>query len=448
MGSTTSNRSARRQSGQALVLGLLLIVIASFLLLSVFSSGRVLATRQSLNDTADAAALSAATWRARALNYIAYTNRAIVAQEVALAQAVTIASWSRYFESLADNLETVSSTYPPAAMLMSAVSAGASAGRESAERTAHAELAWRADEQTGYKVWLERSQSWLLRSAEVFALGAIANEVARASDPRFFAFALGDGGAFAGFTRRYESQEDRARLREVVLASLDSFTGQNRSADQRLPLPSSCVGRSVDLDKWTLWLRRRGGTGLHESLETWSAIDTLSLHDWSPGGFLGLGGCRDREAIPLGWGAQGNSLAWNPAQTQSAQNNPTGTALATLSEAPQPSGLAGLASIRDLHEQSTQSESAAVSRLAVLARAELVDARTADSLGVGAERLRLRDGSGSSRLWALSAAEVYFSPPPEPSTPAQRPSLFSPFWQARLIQPTEAQRAAAESYVR
>lgn len=94
------------------------------------------------------------------------------------------------------------------------------------------------------------------------------------------------------------------------------------------------------------------------------------------------------------------------------------------------------------------SETEPVSQIAVLARVELGKVGTSDSLGTTSGRLRLNDGSGQTYLLALSAAEVYFQPPPEASTPAQRASLFSPFWQARLIKPTEAHRAAAAAYAR
>ncbi|MBM3406737.1 MAG: hypothetical protein FJY25_05325 [Betaproteobacteria bacterium] len=448
MASTISKTLARRQSGQALVLALLITIVGVFLMLAVFSSGRALTAKQSLNDAADAAALSAATWRARALNYVAYTNRAIVAQEVALAQAVTLGSWAQYFDTLADNAQSLSAAYPPAALALSAIAASAKVGRQGAEQAAAAEQQWRADTQLGYKVWLERSQDWLLRSAGVFGLGAIANEVARASDPRFFAFTLSDGGAFSAFTRRYESPEDRARMRQVVLDSLDPFTAASRSSDQRLPLPSSCVGRSLDPDKWTFWLRRRGGTALHESLETWSALDTMSLHDWRAGGFLKLGACRDSEAWALGWGSGGAELGWNAAQQGSAQSNPLATGLAQVSAIEGAQSLAGLSKIHDLDHRLMNSETEPVSQIAVLARVELGKVGTSDSLGTTSGRLRLNDGSGQTYLLALSAAEVYFQPPPEASTPAQRASLFSPFWQARLIKPTEAHRAAAAAYAR
>lgn len=448
MGSTINSRSRQAQTGQALVLALLLLVGAVFMLLASYSSGRVLTTRQSLNDAADAAALSAATWRARVLNYVAYTNRAIVAQEVAQAQAVTLASWSRYFETLVSNAQSVAAVYPPAALALSALAAGAEAGRIGADNASEAELQWRANEHLGHKVWLERSQIVLLRSAEVFGLGAIANEVVRASHPDFFAFALGDSGSFASFTHRYATPEEKSRLRDVVLNSLDSFTAGPRTADHRLPLPSSCVGRSADFDKWTLWLRRRGGTALHESLETWSALDTLSLHDWRAGGFLGLGACRDREALAMGWGTTGSDLALSGAQQTSASTNPGATGLALMASGGQSDGLAGLSSIHDLHETVLNTHRAPVSQLAVVARVPVGKVGTADVLGLAAGRMRLHDGQPGSHLWALSAAEVYFSPPPDADTPTQRPSLFSPFWQARLIPPTEAHRAAAATYVR
>jgi len=444
----TSSRQRRTQAGQALVLALLLIVGGTFLLLAVFSSGRVLNTRQSLNDAADAAALSAATWRARALNYAAYTNRAIVAQEVALAQAVTMASWSRYFDALAANAQSVAAAYPPAALALAAIASGADVARAATEQAASAEMDWRAHEQFGYKVWLSRSQAALLRSAEVFGLGAIANEVVRTGDPRFFAFALGDAGAYAAFKQLQDNAEDKARLRSVVLESLDPFTANPRSADHRLPLPSSCAGRSADLDKWTLWLRRRGGTALHESLETWSAVDTMSLHDWRAGGFLGLGACRDRETWAVGWGAAGANHGWSEAQMQSAQTNPGATGLAIFGTPADGQSLAGLPPIHDLSTQVRLGHLPAVSQVAVMARVNVREIGTADALAVATGRMRLSDGEQGSYLWALSAAEVYFSPPPEPSTLAQLPSLFSPFWQARLISPTEAHRAAAASYAR
>jgi hypothetical protein len=444
-----TNRSRfGQQSGQALLLGLLLLIAGALMLLALFSSGQVLNTRQRLTDAADAAALSAATWRARALNYVAYTNRAIVAQEVALAQAVTLASWARHLETLTQNAETLSVLHPPVAPVLSMLAALAKSGREATDQAVSLEMEWRADTNLGYKVWLARSQEWLLRSADVFALGALANEVARATDSRFFAFALGDGGQFARFTETQDSPEAKQRVRELITSSLDAYTANPRSTDIRLPLPSSCAGRSGDLNRWTLWLRRRGGTGLHETLETWSAIDTTALHDWRPRGFLGLGGCSDREAAPLGWGLYGEPVSWAGAQREAGRVNPASTSHALFTWGLGSNGAAGIPIVRDLSAIRAQEPAAWSSQLAVLARVDLAKVSTAARVGASVGRLRLSDGDHPSRLAALSAAEVYFSPPPDSATLPQSPSLFSPFWQARLVKPSEVHREAASRYVR
>ena len=111
----TSYRSARaRHSGQALVVALGLLLAGGAMLFAMFSAGQVAAAKQRLTDTADAAAWSAGLWRARVLNYHAYANRAIVANEVAIAQAVTLLAWAKYFERLTLNAAMLGRVLPVA----------------------------------------------------------------------------------------------------------------------------------------------------------------------------------------------------------------------------------------------------------------------------------------------------------------------------------------------
>ena len=72
-------QGADRQHGQALVLGLFLVFATLAVLLLMFNTGRVVDEKMRLTNAADATAWSVATLEARALNYDAYTNRAIVA---------------------------------------------------------------------------------------------------------------------------------------------------------------------------------------------------------------------------------------------------------------------------------------------------------------------------------------------------------------------------------
>ena len=89
--SASHARGARAaQSGQALVIALGLLLAGGALLFVMFSAGQATAAKQRLVDTADAAAWSTGLWRARVMNYHTYSNRAIVAQKAAIAQAVTL----------------------------------------------------------------------------------------------------------------------------------------------------------------------------------------------------------------------------------------------------------------------------------------------------------------------------------------------------------------------
>src|SRR5690606_26203691 len=293
----------RRQRGQALVLALVLVFAGLLGLFFMFSTGQVSASKQRLTNAADAAAYSAALWRARVLNFHAYANRAIVAQEVAVAQAVTLVSWSKYFERFTTNAEALAAVYPPAAPVLSAAASVAGTARELTERTAADEIAARAAPGVGYKSLLQRSQEALQLAADTFGLGAVANEVARANDPGFFAFALGDSGAFSRFTRRYESDDERKRLLAVVTDSLDPFVAGPRSDDLRLLLlPSSCFGTTTNVNRWFQWWRKRGGTVMTPDLERWQAVNTASIHDYRRRGFF-FSSCREREWLPVGWGA-------------------------------------------------------------------------------------------------------------------------------------------------
>ena len=447
--------SIARQNGQALVLGLILLFASVLGLYFLFSTGQALSARQRLDNAADAAAWSAAVWRARVLNFHAYSNRAIIAQEVAVAQAVTLTSWAKYFEHFTANAAPLAAAYPPAATVLSAAASIAATARELTERAAADEIGWRADPVTGYKQLRLRSQSLFHRSADTFGMGAVANEIARANASRFFAFAMSDAGSFQRFTRRWATDADRERLQQVVLGALDPFTAGPRIEDLRLLLlPSSCVGRTLDPDRMFHWYRKRGGTVM-TNLERWEAVDTGSIHDWRPRRFFGS--CRDRESLPLGWGASeaatGGALeAALIAMPGKTSENGAATLLAQFEISgrgyPGFESYDGIARIRDLNYAALDNPRFPTTRVAVLARMEARTARTADALNLGTGRLRLFDRFAGNRLWSLSSAEVYFRRAPGAPPRIEYASLYSPYWQARLSEPTSAERVAAAAYVR
>jgi hypothetical protein len=73
-----------KSKGQALVLGLGIFVVACLVFFMVFNSGRAVNEKINLVNAADASAYSGAQIAARHLNFMAYTNRAMIANEVAI----------------------------------------------------------------------------------------------------------------------------------------------------------------------------------------------------------------------------------------------------------------------------------------------------------------------------------------------------------------------------
>jgi len=449
-----ATKSIASQRGQALVLALVLLFAALLGLFVLFSSGQVVTTKQRLVNAADAAAYSAALWRARVLNFHAYSNRAIVAQEVAVAQAVTLVSWAKYFERFTGNAAPLAAAWPAVQPVLAAAASMARNARELTEAAAAEEVRLRAAPSVGYKSLLARSQEALQRAADSFGLGAVANEVVRANDPAFFAFALGDASAFAGFTRRHASDDDRARLRDVVVDSLDRFVKGPRRDDLRLLLlPSSCFGRTTNVDRWFRWWRKRGGTEMAPDLERWQAVDTGSIHNWRKSGFL-FGSCRQREWLPVGWGAaeafDGVESPGLLGDTGGTRDNGLATALAesemSAGAAAGPGSYSGIERVRELNHGALDDPRFPVSQVVVLARTEAGDVRTANALDVGIGRLRLFEAFAGNRLWAMAVGEAYFRRPPAAPERIEYASLYSPYWQARLAEPSAAQRAAAQRY--
>ncbi|WP_125880337.1 hypothetical protein [Pseudomonas sp. o96-267] len=89
-----------RQKGQAMVFGLLFIGIAAIALILMFNQGILTRDRVQVENAADAAAYSQAKLFARHQNLIAYTNRAIIANELSIGQVVALMSWSKRYANI------------------------------------------------------------------------------------------------------------------------------------------------------------------------------------------------------------------------------------------------------------------------------------------------------------------------------------------------------------
>lgn len=86
------------QKGQSLVFITVTAVVVLLAMLMTFNVGQLSYHRIKLQNTADAAAYSAALTQARDLNFTAYMNRGVIANQVAVAQLVSLTGWARNFD--------------------------------------------------------------------------------------------------------------------------------------------------------------------------------------------------------------------------------------------------------------------------------------------------------------------------------------------------------------
>ncbi len=102
--------SLNKQRGQAAVFVILFSAILLVAAFSLYKTGKITTNKMQLQNAADAAAYSMSVVEARDLNFAAYMNRAIVANEVGIAQFVGLASWAYHFQSFASYLGFYNST--------------------------------------------------------------------------------------------------------------------------------------------------------------------------------------------------------------------------------------------------------------------------------------------------------------------------------------------------
>ncbi|HET8705478.1 MAG TPA: pilus assembly protein TadG-related protein, partial [Pseudomonadales bacterium] len=85
-----------RQQGQAIIAIAFIAMVGAIVLLMVFNSGRAVNEKARLVNAADAATYSAGVEVARQLNFIAYTNRAMIANQIAAGHFVSFMSEADY----------------------------------------------------------------------------------------------------------------------------------------------------------------------------------------------------------------------------------------------------------------------------------------------------------------------------------------------------------------
>jgi apolipoprotein N-acyltransferase len=450
----------RSQGGQVILPALGLLVVTGALFYFMVNSGQAINEKTRVVHAADAAAYSAGIVEARALNYQAYMNRAMVANEIAIAQLVSLASWTWYFANAVDYVgDSVADQ-----VFMLAPDARAARLTAIFAATAYVLYVYtgqQASEYAHYIVDYGIGPSITVHDVVVQALsasqqavqlnliagvrqGQIARDVVRAMDPNLDARVVLVSHGFDRFTKSYarngDSGDERGRFADVTMRSRDQFSRERNW---------TINGMDVPLLRNNGAMKKRGGTDL-VGFDEWRAVDTLELHGQRFGcGRFGLSWCDDIRT-PVGWGAvnvnagggdagagyHGNAYGENPTTADKADEDMQEPAYYSFS---------GLPDSRDLRD--VQPDAALDTGITILVSKDHADTLTsggaAQARPSGALAL-FNDRPAGARIAALSRASIFFDRLTlRADGKAEIASVYNPYWRVRLVAPTAADRAEA-----
>ncbi len=279
----------KKQTGQTLVMMTGVLLLVASLLFAVTDMGKHARQQFYLQSVADNAAYSAAVAMSRQMNFMALTNRALIGNQVAIAQWVGLASYLSMLDRTAENLETITSFIPYVAQITRAISMIVERIEESFAEVASRLVAFQALVVQGISVAQQA-----LDASFYYELPRLINDVVseHSDDINWSAY---QGSGVLAFPRLWlgkvnhksTSNEDSSKFfEELTIKSLDPFS-RSRSYDW--------------VDLYSYKIPKRGGTELARDSDggwDWHALDSVSLHqrEWLIGGH--------EEILPMGWGAK------------------------------------------------------------------------------------------------------------------------------------------------
>ncbi len=459
-----------RARGQALVVALLLAAAGAWAVVSLYNVGQTIEARARLTHAADAAAYSGALAQARALNMMAYANRAHIAHQVAMAHLVTLGAWAQFGQTQFNQRTRGNPQAPLIAMLFGVDAAlaygagGASAGTAIAgladafskhDYAVHQVLASASDAAIRSATDTRENTIKIVLHANFPELDAPRWQRATPITPFTTGLSvrmLSDN--FSGYVKTQNATR-KSGLRPVVEAAVKRypFLG-SRTATRRNAWPVSPYCPLLRHE-----LRRRGSTWLGPE-GRWGALDTLSYHALRSNRWIG---CYYRE-YKMGWGTvQGgrvkapngleyiedppadfssedywrwvsHSTGWN---IFSGQTNPMANSFAMAGAASWPSrGLPAYHEVVAARAAQPLRFAIVVSRPAGTLLTTDAGSAVAHPRGRFAYQALARDEA----VTVTSAAETFFARPQARKDGRDEiATLFRPYWQARRVAVTPSE---------
>ena len=460
-------KCCKSQRGQALPLGIAFLMSAVLFGIVLFNTGQLASEKSRLANTADAAVYSGLIWQARALNFQAYTNRAMVANQVSIGQMVSFASWTKYASILVRNIDYIGNFI----WFIKGFTQTAKSIIDQVDNVVVNIVEGVIPVIDSVNGVLSTAQQAVYLSSFA-ATPEIVKEVVEKNDSRYnvdSAYAvmgLGENAiAWNNFAKRYEDKDSLLRKANIINRSKDEFTNA-RNINQSDLLPGLPNKLYLIPGLFRVWIKKEGRTNLvieegssnSNDLEwEWKGKDTLSLHierfkcSWR--------GCGWKSSeIPMGWGSRYVNGDFECEEDENGNEvclpymdeNKTAESFADGENEEIDADYEGVRAYYDLKDLSEQNKDPRlVLRVEVQAPGNQVETSTKiNGLGSPSSTDALRNGIGTGMFWAgdkmaansiasMASGEIYFHPPDD-YRPDKRQgkvevgNLFSPYWEVRL----------------
>lgn len=468
------------------MLALMLLLIGTAGLIQLYNGGQLVAEKSRLVHATDAAAYSGALIQARALNFQAYANRAQLAHQVAMAHLVTLASWTDFGATQAQQAMRGNPPSYLIGMLFgsahgSAYQAAANASAQETRRQLH-QAFQKHDALVNDVLW--QAQLEIVRTlprARNHAMQTLLATNHLPAPPANTPLAGEQADALQEHIDHVPVQLDPVFLTDELPGALLPRAGSARETMRQLVLQATYPYDFLHPRNYTArntWmvshrcphlrhqLRRRGGTML-EGYDVWRSHDSQSYHALRSNRWIG---CYYRE-YPLGWAE--NTLGGNPQDSQlehvenapndfsqqdfwrwaqqnttwdifRGRDNPLANSRAVAdSTAWRGKGMPGYIDLRDaLHDEGLHPVRFTIR--AIRGRNSMPTTDQASKVRIGRGFFQMPTDLYGDVLAAVSAAETYFErPTPRNDGLDELASLFHPYWQARLSPVTSDERSEA-----
>ncbi|MGQ4582113.1 pilus assembly protein TadG-related protein [Lysobacter sp. F60174L2] len=474
-------RGARRYGrGQALILGLVFLMVLCVGAILLFNTGQTVTKKIQLTNSADAAAYSVAVQQARTWNFAAYMNRGRVANEVAIAQMVSMYSWLNQTNDSTITLwkvlrwgqaiPYVGAAFKAAVQIFKAIDQGMRVAR----RAFHVAASAGIPILDGFNQVFADASRLMIEAAGGAEAGMVIQDVVEANSPKArvspaswvllssqYVFAK-DKFLQAHNVRAGKRSRGGDRYRNVVMESRDEFSRD----------------RSDELNLFLFGWEAKGGTDMVD-YNRWAALDVMDGEVFF-GVFKGAFGNGGAQALPSGTknfypgirSGRNNGSGWysdydrrtyaayngiGQRRGRKAQRDPNVRAANGQRRGAYFRGYHGLSDYHDVADRSghrygrePEGEDAGPT-FTVEVELDNADLRTAHRVGLGAGRMELKEQTQKNRMAAMSSAQIYFNRPNslfprvirgKTDRHRESGSLFSPYWQVRLVETPLAARTA------